>query len=239
MMQLQSIVKQLEARNCDIHCLLLESDTESKTFCSGMAFDMFEVLDSSFRAFEMSSLMTSTLTRLRKLPCISVSVMHGPAVGGGAELCTATDFRLLHDTAHISFVHSRMGLSPGWGGAHRLAALVGPTQALRLLATSHKISPSEALHMRLIDGLLYAEAPPKEQAEAFLAPFLTSSLIQLHQMKSLLLNVGSGIDDNKRSELATIETLAFAVDRWRSAEHLAAMAAVTKGKHGSSRDNTK
>jgi len=41
-------------------------------------------------------------------------------MGGGAELATSTDFRVMSTKAKIQFVQSRMGVSCGWGGTSRL-----------------------------------------------------------------------------------------------------------------------
>lgn len=60
--------------------------------------------------------MTEVLQRLSRLPCVSFAVIHGPAVGGGAELVTACDFRIMaedQNDAYIQFVHAKMGLTPG------------------------------------------------------------------------------------------------------------------------------
>ena len=54
-------------------------------------------------------------------------------VGGGSELLTATDLRVLGPSTLVAFVHTTMGISPGWGGAVRLAGVVGRKRALRLM----------------------------------------------------------------------------------------------------------
>jgi enoyl-CoA hydratase/carnithine racemase len=41
-------------------------------------------------------------------------------MGGGAELATSTDFRVMSPRAKMQFVQSRMGVSCGWGGTSRL-----------------------------------------------------------------------------------------------------------------------
>lgn len=46
-------------------------------------------------------------SRLRQLPLVSVAVIAGPAVGGGAELTTACDTRVVSSTAHIQFVQAK------------------------------------------------------------------------------------------------------------------------------------
>lgn len=42
------------------------------------------------------------------------------AIGGGAEIAMAADFRVMSPNSKIGFVHGKMGLTPAWGGASRL-----------------------------------------------------------------------------------------------------------------------
>eukprot|EP00611_Tribonema_gayanum_P006562 TRINITY_DN1582_c0_g1_i3.p2 TRINITY_DN1582_c0_g1~~TRINITY_DN1582_c0_g1_i3.p2 ORF type:complete len:174 (-),score=49.87 TRINITY_DN1582_c0_g1_i3:4-525(-) len=99
----------------------------------------------------MCALMTDTLHRLRALPLVSVAAVKGPAVGGGAELSTACDYRVMSSAAHIRFVQVKMGVSTGWGGAARLTRIVGSRQALRLLAWGEQLSASAAQQLGLVD----------------------------------------------------------------------------------------
>ena len=46
--------------------------------------------------------------RLRALPLISIAAIEGGAIGGGAELSTACDFRVVSPRAHIQFVHVKV-----------------------------------------------------------------------------------------------------------------------------------
>ena len=51
----------------------------------------------------MSELMTATLQGFRDLPLLSVAAVDGHAVGGGAELATAADWRCLSADATLRF----------------------------------------------------------------------------------------------------------------------------------------
>ena len=51
----------------------------------------------------MCQLMQETLGALHALPLVSVAAVHGAAVGGGAELITACDFRVVSAEARIWF----------------------------------------------------------------------------------------------------------------------------------------
>ena len=77
-------------------------------------------------------------------------------MGGGAELSTCTDFRIMMNSpsAYIKFVHARIGAAPGWGGTKRLVSIVGRTSALDLLASSRALSAEEALKLKFADLLI-------------------------------------------------------------------------------------
>lgn len=47
-----------------------------------------------------------------------------------------------------------MGVTPGWAGAAQLADLVGKREALKILASSKKINPTQALNMGLVDEII-------------------------------------------------------------------------------------
>ena len=61
---------------------------------------------------------------------LTVTLLCGRALGGGAELTTATDVRLVTNNGEVTFVQGKMGLAPGWGGATRLVHTVGYRRAL-------------------------------------------------------------------------------------------------------------
>eukprot|EP00611_Tribonema_gayanum_P006564 TRINITY_DN1582_c0_g1_i5.p1 TRINITY_DN1582_c0_g1~~TRINITY_DN1582_c0_g1_i5.p1 ORF type:complete len:318 (-),score=80.38 TRINITY_DN1582_c0_g1_i5:442-1395(-) len=121
----------------------------------------------------MCALMTDTLHRLRALPLVSVAAVKGPAVGGGAELSTACDYRVMSSAAHIRFVQVKMGVSTGWGGAARLTRIVGSRQALRLLAWGEQLSASAAQQLGLVDLVTEEGEDAETSAKTFLEPLTT------------------------------------------------------------------
>lgn len=74
------------------------------------------------------------------------------ALGGGAEIATACDYRLMTEGAVIGFVHAKMGLTPAWGSTGRLMSIVGYHKALRLLLECQLLSATEANDIDLADG---------------------------------------------------------------------------------------
>ncbi|MEZ4323180.1 MAG: enoyl-CoA hydratase/isomerase family protein [Myxococcota bacterium] len=104
----------------------------------------------------MSRCMTAVLDGLACLPAVVVMWVDGPALGGGAEVLTAGDAVFVGPSARIGFVHARLGVVPGWGGATRLTRALGPRQALELLASAPVLGPEEAVRTGLARGDLDA-----------------------------------------------------------------------------------
>eukprot|EP00128_Syssomonas_multiformis_P002553 Colp12_sorted_trinity150504_noHs@19053 len=146
------------------------------TFCSGADLSVAkDYLSTSEAGQDMCYFMQDTLTRFRRLPIISVAAIEGNAIGGGAELATACDHRIIGDDGLIHFVHTRMGVITGWGGAARLIRIVGRQNALRILAGGEPMTVAKALKTHLVDNAvpsgtvyesaldflkLYSVAPP-------------------------------------------------------------------------------
>lgn len=67
----------------------------------------------------------------------------------------------------IHFKHVLMGTTPGWGGGARLARLVGPRVAARLLARGQPLTATEALQIGLCDDVVPTD-DPEGGLEAFI-----------------------------------------------------------------------
>jgi len=139
----------------------------------------------------MSILMTETLTRLRKLPVITVAAVEGMAIGGGAELTTACDYRVVNPDVTLRFVHAHMGVSPGWGGATRLTRLVGRQRALQLLGTAMPLNASQALDFGLVDHIVQAGSTMEKTLIDFLDRYTHAHPGVLHAAKRVV----AGADD--------------------------------------------
>lgn len=123
-------------------------------FCSGGDLNTVRQISNPDDGFKMATLMHKTLTFLHQLPLISVALVQGKALGGGAELATACDFRLFTEKGEIGFVQGRMGVVTGWGGGTRLVQLLGQHRALELLLTSRQVAASEALAFGLANDII-------------------------------------------------------------------------------------
>ncbi|XP_045661549.1 ethylmalonyl-CoA decarboxylase isoform X2 [Ursus americanus] len=153
----------------------LENWTEGKgvivrgaknTFCSGSDLNAVKALGTPEDGMALCMFMQNTLTRFMRLPLISVALIQGWALGGGAELTTACDFRLMTAESEIRFVHKEMGIIPGWGGATRLVEIIGSRQALKVLSGALKLDSKKALSIGMAEEVLQSTGETECLGEA-------------------------------------------------------------------------
>ncbi|XP_050438836.1 ethylmalonyl-CoA decarboxylase-like isoform X2 [Adelges cooleyi] len=151
MVDLEGIVDELEQWGKCKGALLHGADGN---FCSGGDLNMARKANNPESGYAMSTYMHAILNRFQMLPFITVAYIDGiGALGGGAELSTACDYRLMCDdrTTVIGFVHGRMGLVPAWGATGRLLAIVGRQKATDLLLDAKPVPAEYALRIGLAD----------------------------------------------------------------------------------------
>src|SRR6266540_3053672 len=99
-----------------------------RAFCAGADLGVLETDGSALVAAGKDVALT-----LRAAPQPVLAVVNGPAVGGGANLALACDYRIASDQASIGQVFHKLGLVPDWGGSFFLPRLVGTSRALELV----------------------------------------------------------------------------------------------------------
>jgi enoyl-CoA hydratase/carnithine racemase len=148
---LEQAVAELEA---DESVRLVAITGAGRVFSAGAAIREYDALPDG------GALLTergcAVLDRLAALPCPVLALVNGHAVGGGAEVALAADWRWIDPAAELRFVHASIGLVPGFGGLGRLAALAGRARALRLVATCAVVGGREAVNLGLADEVVLA-----------------------------------------------------------------------------------
>ena len=194
MCDLHDAILDLEGWNEGKGLILLSDDP--KFFSSGADLKFAKAHDSHEGGYKMSTLMHDSLWRLSFLPYLTVSLVKGRAIGGGAELCTATDFRVFSPSGSVTFVQSKMGLTTGWGGGSRLVKIVGQREALKALVKSQEIEAKEAAELGLCDLITYAEDKAIYETENWLnTNYLENKDIDVIKgMKSICLQANFGSD---------------------------------------------
>ncbi|KAG9294973.1 hypothetical protein G9A89_017767 [Geosiphon pyriformis] len=151
--RLEEIVRGKECNTIEDSLVgLIMEGSEKKSFCAGLDLSVARdhILEPESGA-KMSSLMQDTLFRFNRLSLVSVAAVEGYALGGGAELTTACDYRCLAKLAQVRFVQIKMATTPGWGGGARLVNIVGQRKALTLLGTSRALKGQESVEIGFTD----------------------------------------------------------------------------------------
>ena len=96
------------------------------------------------------------LTRLERLPQITIAAINGYALGGGCELSMACDFRVCAEDSKLGQPEILLGIIPGAGGTQRLTRLVGVGRAKDIIYTGRFVEPDEALSIGLVQKVVPA-----------------------------------------------------------------------------------
>lgn len=99
--------------NCNIFVITGSGD---KSFCSGGDLSEFHSLRTEDEAYSMLSKMGAILYDLATLEIPTIALVNGTAVGGGCEIATACDFRLVAENAKVGFIQGTLAITSGWGG---------------------------------------------------------------------------------------------------------------------------
>jgi enoyl-CoA hydratase len=106
-------------------------------------------LEDSERA-EVSDQLYRLYQRMLLSPAPIVAAVDGAAVGGGAQLALASDFRIASGSAQMRFVGPGHGLAIGsWG----LPSLVGRGRAMELCLSMRPVGAAEALALGLLERI--------------------------------------------------------------------------------------
>lgn len=151
-----------------------------KAFCAGL--DMHDS-EGDEKAFDLGSAGTAQrlvlqrriseiVMRMRRVQQPIISLVHGPACGGGFALALASDIRIAGESARMNAAFIRIGLSAcDIGVSYFLPRLVGVSVASELMLTGRFIHAERALRTGLV-----SEVVPDDQLAAAAAPYVEDML---------------------------------------------------------------
>jgi enoyl-CoA hydratase/carnithine racemase len=125
-----------------------------RAFVSGGDLKELSALRTEEDAAAMAKRMRSICDQLAGFPVPVLAALNGHALGGGAELAVAADIRIAADDVKIAFNQVTLEIMPAWGGAERLAAIVGKSKALLLAGTGAAVDAFEAERIGLVDKVI-------------------------------------------------------------------------------------
>jgi len=169
-------------------------------FVMGADINEFTTIENPDQAYSLIRLGQQVLDRLEALPCPTVAVINGFALGGGLELAMACDYRLAlaSDKRILGLPEVQLGIHPGFGGTVRAVRIAGVRPAMQLMLTGKPINVEKGRRIGLVDKVtdednwrkaaseLITAAPAKQRAPfmervlnlPFLRPLIRSMLVK-------------------------------------------------------------
>jgi enoyl-CoA hydratase len=172
--------------------------------------DMFQALENGDKAklADGFARIQTILAKLCRLPFPTVAAINGLCYGGGVELATACDIRVIKEKAVMCLPETRLGLIPDIGGTVRLTKLLGPGRAKDLIFTGRRILPEEAKELGLVNHIF-----PRQGFQSHVIGYV----------KSIIANSPSALRAVKEivdSTLTMNENEALAFERDRAADNM-------------------
>jgi enoyl-CoA hydratase len=96
--------------------------------------------------------------RISQLPMPVIAAVDGWALGGGAELAYAADFRIATVNARFGNPEVGLGIAAAAGGSWRLAELVGEPMAKHILLAGRILDAQDALSSGLVTEVVAPES---------------------------------------------------------------------------------
>jgi len=188
------------ANDPKIRAIIFTGEGE-KSFSAG--FDLETVAGREGQdAIDFFKLLERTIRLIRQnRTCITVAAVNGYAIGFGAMVSIACDFRIFSENAVFRLPEVDLAIFPGAGAASNLYHLVGPSRTKDILLTGRKVSADEAKQIGLADRLVKQDEIMKKTME-FVKELLKKDPKILIRTKTLV-DAMTGKDLEEADELET------------------------------------
>lgn len=114
--------------------------------------EQFQASDDEMRQWLADA--NAVFNAIEDLPVPSVTAINGIALGGGFEMCLATDYRVMAEKAQVGLPEVKLGIYPGFGGTVRLPRLIGADNAIEWIASGNQQKAGAAFKMRAVDAVV-------------------------------------------------------------------------------------
>jgi enoyl-CoA hydratase len=138
-------------------CAQLEQEPRILVLAGGQGVfaagaDIAELLERN-RHDALRGINSSLFDRIARLPMPTIAVVNGAAIGGGAELAYACDFRIGTSRASFGNPEVSLGIIAAAGACWRLVELLGEPLAKEILLAGRVLGAEEALDVHLLTKL--------------------------------------------------------------------------------------
>lgn len=194
------------AENTDTRVVVMRG--EGRAFCAGLDIKQAgNMVDSQGHrpvgyGWGFQGYLAEVYIAMRRCPQPIISLIHGPACGGGFAFVLASDIRIAAESARMNAAFIRIGLSAcDMGTSYFLPRLVGTSLASELMLTGRFIHAQRALATGLVSEVV-ADGELDTAVRPYLQEMLTTSPMGLRLTKE---GLNMAIDANSLEAAMAIE----------------------------------
>jgi len=134
------------------------ASAKSSGFIAGADIGEFDALTDAEETYALVRQGQQVIERVAALPCPTVAMIAGHALGGGLELAMACRYRVCAeaDQGLLGLPEVQLGIHPGFGGTLRSVQLVGVPAAMDMMLTGRSLRPARARALGLVDRVVPA-----------------------------------------------------------------------------------
>jgi len=180
-------------------------------FCAGADITEFgEVRDTAEQVHDYDEAVDACCDAIAGAPKPVIAAIDGYCVGGGCGLALACDFRFAAPSATVFIPASRLGIVYGLRETQNLLALVGLSNAKRMLYAAERLDAAMAQSMGFLDEVA---DDPISAAHDFAALMASRAPLTIAGTKALLTGLAMGTGTLKEVDaLALIEAASQSED---------------------------
>ena len=183
-----------------------------RAFCAGLELDSdtFGSEATVHNIYGIQKSIAQIYRAMRRCPQPIISLVQGPACGGGFSLALASDIRIAGESAKMNAAYIKAGLTAcDMGCSYFLPRLVGLSIASELMMTGRFIHADRALRVNLVSEVV-ADEQLAAAAQPYIDEMLTTSPMGLRLTKDGLnqnidaqsLEAAMAIEDRQQALLA-------------------------------------
>jgi enoyl-CoA hydratase/carnithine racemase len=139
-------------RNAEVRAIMLTGTGGNFSVGADISeFDEVRATSEQSAAYEVA--IDACSDAIAAAPKPTIAVVSGYCLGGGCHLAMACDFRFADRSASFGIPAARLSIVYGTSSTQRLLALVGLTQAKRILFTGERFDAEQALRIGFVDAV--------------------------------------------------------------------------------------
>lgn len=185
-------------RDKTVRCIILTAEG-NRAFCTGADINAWGDLKPAEFARRWVRDGHRTFDKIARISKPTIAALCGHAFGGGLELATACDIRIIAPAALLALPETGVGIVPGWSGTQRLMRLLPEPIVKEMALFGRKLSAERAMTL----GFVSEVSDDPIAAARGIAERLLSTSAQATEVTKYIIHAAVGEDT-----AAMIETLA-------------------------------